>query len=519
MRKLFVFLCFSILCLFSGKIKAAENRLSQPDFSLANHKYVICDTCNLEGGIIRIPEHCTISFEGVGCIKNGTILFNGTNIHRPKFLDCKYGGDIQIEGSVIDSLFCRGTDYDQDVLWWLIEQTANNGTTLELTKDYAICSSRIYSEPYKQRERSYVVLKDKSFTIKGNKHTIYDRHEHKGHFNKDFLVLVGCHQVLIESLYFEGLHNEINSIATLGQNQIPAPGGTNVILCVGDTDGIRVVDGRCRHCYSYIWCGCDPQVSMDAQNRCYYNDNLVVKGFENVDVEVDAYDTQYPVAVFKGRNVKVRLHFLYARRGCRLQGVDDADVKIEGAFATTPVMLLLKDAISYADHSFTNRVYNACSNINAEIERIAAVDSITNYKWWDIALNIGSYDGQDSLATAREFNGRQTPYQFKNIKVKYNCNAQQYAVLFTPRRKLSLQDEYEIVLHHCMGGGLTDSGLANEHSKLKLNLTKCNVDRISMSFNDSDEIAINASTVRSFQNKKQSHPQIKAKRSKVTYKN
>lgn len=513
LRAHFVFMLFGA---FVGNVNAIERKLEQKDFPCNNYEYVISDTCNLFGKNISIPKGCIIKFKKKGCIKNGVINFNGTKLRNPKFIDCRYSGDVIMKGDITDSVFCKGTEFDNDVLWWLIEQTANNGTTLELTKDYFINSSRVFSKPYQQDNRSYVVIESKSFTIKGNKHTIFDTHQHKGHFNKDFMVLVGCNNVKVESLYFEGLYNEVNNIAKEGVKDFPPPGGTNVILCVGDTKGIKIVDGKCKHCFSYIWCGCDPQVPVEATNRNYYNDNLVVKGFEDVDVEVDAFDTQYPVAVFKGKKIKVRLHFLYARRGCRLQGVEDADISIEGAFATTPVMLLLKDAISYSDKTFTNRIYNACSNIEAKIERLNVEDKITKYRWYDIALNLGCY-GSPNSNTFSQFVHRCTSYSFRNINVSYSCGVQQYAILFSPERRGSISDEYELNLSMCSGGGLTDAEIENVDRRLKLNIIRCNLKAISMFFNSQDEISILKSSVMKFTNKRASSPSLKEKNSKVIY--
>lgn len=501
MNRLFLifYVIFSNLLAFN--LKAAEYAISQDDFIRENYEYVISDTCDLIGREIILPLGCTIEFIGNGCIKNGIIKFNDTKLINQNFIDCKYKGNIIVNGDILDYTFCKNSLYDQDVLWWLIEQTANNGTTLELSKDYNINCSRIYSAPYQQNNRSYVIIENKSFTIKGNKHTIYDHHEHKGPFSKDFIVLVRCKNVKMESLYFEGVHNEINSLVKDGATEFPAPGGTNVILCIGDTKDIRVVDGKCSHCSSYIWCGCDPKVPILDMKRNHYTDNLVVNGFEDIDVDIYAFDTHYPVAIYKGKNVKVRLRFFYARRACRLQGVDKADVQIYGAFVTTPVMLLLKDAVSYADNTFSTRIYNACSNIYARIVRLEEQDTITNYKWYDIALNIGCYNGLDSLATARQFFDRKTPYEFKNINVSYICDAQQYAVAFSPHKNAQLKDIYEIKLKDCMGGGITDSNISNKYRQLKLDIEKSELKKISMRFNEDDNIVISNSSISLIENK------------------
>lgn len=498
-------------------LKAAEYTVSQDDFLRENYEYVISDTCDLKGNEIIMPIGCMIKFMGNGCIKNGIIIFNDTKLINQTFLDCKYKGNIIVDCNIIDNSFCKNSIYDQDVLWWLIEQTANNGTTLELTKDYNINCSRIYSVPYQQSNRSYVIIENKSFIIKGNKHTIYDHHEYKGHFSKDFIVLVRCNNVKIESLYFEGVHNEVNSLVKEGVTKFPAPGGTNVILCIGDTRGIKIVDGKCNHCSSYIWCGCDPKVPINDRKRNHYTDNLVVNGFKDIDVEIYAFDTHYPVAIYKGSNVKVKLKFFYARRACRLQGVDKADIQVCGAFLTTPVMLLLKDAISYTDNTFSTRVYNACSNIDAKIVRLEEQDTITKYKWYDIALNIGCYDGLDSLATARQYLDRKNPYEFKNINVSYTCDVQQYAILFSPHKNLQLQDFYEIKLKDCRGGGLTDSDIYNEYHQLKLDIEKSELKKISMSFNVSDSIVISNSAISLFENKNKLYPKVITNRSIINY--
>lgn len=517
MTRLHIILCLIFSYSLVFHVNANVRTISQSDFILVNREYLISDTCDLNGNNISIPANSTLKFTGLGCITNGSIQFNDTKLIYPNFLDCRYCGDIVVADNIIDSLFCKSSSFDQDVLCWLIEQAANNNTTLELTKDYNICCSRIYSEPYEQNNRSYVIIENKSFSIKGNKHTIYDHHEYKGHFSKDFMVLVGCHNVKIENLYFEGLHNEINNLAIEGATKFPAAGGTNVVLCLGDTKGIKIVDGKCKHCMSYIWCGCDPITPVNETNRNYYNDNLVINGFEDIDVEIDAFDTHYPIAIFKGQNVKVGLHFLYARRGCRLQGVDNADVQIHGAFATSPVMLLLKDAVSYSDNAFTSRIYNACSNIEARIVRLEEQDSITNYNWCDIALNIGCYNGLDSLATAKQFFNRKTPYEFKNINISYICNVQQYAVLFSPRKNKCLTDIYELNFKDCFGGGLTDSNISNEYSHLKLNITESNLKKISMNFNQGDDIVIRNSSIDLFENKRKSDPKIQSQQSIINY--
>lgn len=514
----YTYICLLLyFCLFPLISIAKEKTESQEDFLHKNSEYIISDTINLGGKEIEIPNNVTVIFKKNSCIRNGSIKFNDTKLINPHFLDCKYTGEIRVNGEIVDSVFCKNQIYDQDVLWWLIEQAANNSTTLEITKDYTISTSRIYSPPYEQDQRSYVIIEDKSFKIKGNRHTIYDRHEHKGHFCKDFIVLVGCHNVEIESLYFEGLHNEINNIAKKGATYFPAPGGTNVILCLGDTNDITIIDGKCRHCFSYIWCGGDPKVSIDFPNRNHYNDNFVIKGFENMDLEIDAFDTQYPIAIYKGRNIKVRLNFLYARRGCRLQGVKKADVKINGAFATTPVMLLLKDGISYSDKKFSNRVYNECSDINADIRRIDVKDTITQYRWYDIALNIGCYNGLDSLATAQQFKDRLTPYSFRNINVTYSCDVQQYAVLLSRNRIRSLNDLFELKIMNSNGGGITDAYIVNQYSQLNLNISKSNLKKVSMNFNSQDKISIFDSIIQIFQNNMASEPQIMIKRSKITF--
>lgn len=499
------------------ELKATEFTISQEYFLRENYEYVISDTCNLNGNEIILPIGCMIKFIENGCIKNGIITFNDTKLINQNFLDCKYKGNIIVDGDIFDNSFCKNSMYDQDVLWWLIEQTANNSTTLELTKDYNISCSRIYLAPFQQNNRSYVIIENKSFTINGNGHTIYDNHEHKGHFSKDFIVLFGCKNVKIESLYFVGVHNEVNSLVKKGGTKFPAPGGTNVILCIGDTKGIRIVDGKCSHCSSYIWCGCDPKVSINDIKRNHYTDNLVVNGFEDIDVEIYAFDTHYPVAIYKGHNVRVRLHFFYARRACRLQGVDKADIQICGAFVTTPVMLMLKDAISYTDHTFSSRIYNACSNIYAKIVRLEEQDTITKYKWYDIALNVGCYNGLDSLATARQYFDRKNPYEFKNINVTYICDVQQYAILFSPHKNLEIKDIYEIKLTDCMGGGLKDSNISNEYCQLKLDIEKSELKKISMRFNENDNIEISNSAISIFENKNKSHPNIKSNRSIINY--
>lgn len=510
---------YVLYCFFPFALFAKERKVSQKEFLRDNYEYIISDTCNLESKEIKLPKNSRLRFKKNGCIKNGTIVFNGCKIINPHFVDCKYEGDIKVTEEIIDSTFCKNGTYDQDVLWWLIEQTAKNCTTLELTKDYTICSARIYSFPYAQDKRSYVILENMSFKIKGNKHTIYDTYKHSGHFGKDFIVLKHCHNVQIESLYFIGLHNEINNIANKGANKFPAPGGTNVILCIGDTKNIKIVDGKCSHCCSYIWCGNDVKVDVESRKRNYYTDNLVVNGFENFDIEVDAFDTQYPIAIYKGRNIKIKLHFLYARRGCRLQGVQHADINISGAFVTTPVMLLLKDVISYTDDTFSTRVYNACSDISAYIRRNDVTDTVTNYKWYDIALNIGCYGGDESLATSDQFKVRKTPYLFRNINVQYECNAQQYAVLLSRNNIGSLRDIYDLTLTDCHGGGIEGAGITNNHSELKLSISNCKLNKISMNFNNQDQISIVDSKINLFDNKSNTTPQIKTDKSKINFVN
>lgn len=383
-----------------------------------NTIYEVRYAFDLGGGTLTIPSGSILKFDG-GKISNGQITFSGNScsVESPNFEECTFTGDI-ITGAVIeDKGFAIGNINGSNVLSWLVTQAANNSATLNLSRDYYVDSVRTQTEGF-YVEYGFLQLSNKSFNINGNCHTIYDEHVYGVGAAIPIFLLMNCHDITVRNLYYEGLHNDNNNKTnydTLGQFN---SGGGVLFWLNGDTDNFNVIDGRIRYGQKYVAYGCVSFVSMsDINNRIQGKDNLCVKGLTNSTFEIDAFDCVHPLAVCKGSNIKAKVKFNYVSRGVALYGVQNAEVYVEGCHCTTPIMVLLKDVISYTDDTYSTRVFSNCNNIKAYVKWLDIEDTYTSYIWGDIFVSLANYDIEGNNETAPQFAERTTPYKCDNIQL------------------------------------------------------------------------------------------------------
>lgn len=465
------------------------NTLTQEMVSDANTIYVIQYDFTLSENI-TVPANCVLEFDG-GSLSNGNIMMNNTVLSgKIHFNDIVFAGNIKCDGIIDDRCYLGGDD--NNMLQWLIKQAAYNNITLSLHRDYTINPkefAQFSSIPFVSIENN------DGFSINGNGHTIYNNYVHGENKTRILVLLKSCNNITVSDLYFVDNHNEANTIVGSTQELRGHTGGTTVLRFARDSNNINVVGAKCRNCFSYLWCGIDPIVVAGQETEL--TDNFVVKGFTNVNAQVDAYNTSYPVAIYVGSNIAIKTTGYFCHRITRIQGVDNGTLDIKGAYTTTPTMLLIADGAGYTDDTFETRKFLPCSNIYATIENLYNVDDADGQNWYDVCAYIKSYDVSEDIYPNINYRTRDTAYYFKNINVEFRSNLGNdgTGVYVVPNKKSDIEDVYEINIHNSRDSRVTVVGSDSIDNLVNVVLSDSVLPSIDGGLKDNVFITLKKSTV------------------------
>lgn len=380
-------------------IQQGKNILTQDMINQENTIYIIQYDYDLNGAEITIPNNCTLQFEG-GSLSNGTINFNNTVLKgNYKFNNCYLNNKI-ISKNLSDDNFIGNTNYDINILRFLINNCAYNNTILNITRDYTITFENIEIKPNKGRNFVYIE-NNNGFTINFNNHKINDNiFDENNHY---FISLDNCNNINVlnleyNSIYPDFIQDPYEKDSANGAVPIKTSGdcGNCVFYIIGNKVGAIVRAGDFG--------------DWDGTHGGGITPNYVHKGLYNSRIVVNGYRVGYALAIYTGENLDIISRFNYAHRGIYLTGVKNSSVNGKGANVTTPVILLLGESVYYdeEDITYSNPLFRCCSDIKANIVDIGSINKYTT------GVHINSYDEQF------HFSERKNSLNWDNINISIN---------------------------------------------------------------------------------------------------
>lgn len=392
-----------------------RNILTQDMINESDTIYEIGYDYDLDDKEITIPEGCILKFVG-GSFKNGIIIFNDTININPNYIKCKYKGTIK-DKFINDINF--GNNCEEDSLYFLINNTANNNGVLNLYNDYNLD----YNNTIDNGKYEYTLLYIKNnngFTINFyNK--IYDTITNN---EKSYclLTLENCNNININNLYY----NSNNNVDV--DNNIVNTNNVILIHTYGDNYNININVLYCKNIITPIKQGSyGGSLDNKLKNKCInglYNSNIYIN---------DIYNVKYGSAIEIGYNINIHINnFNFVHRALYLGGVKNSKIYISGRNADSSTFILLTDSIKYNinDINYTNPIYIEPSDLN-----IFVSDLGSNFESQSL-VTLQCYGKKDN------FVNRNIEYVYDNIniEVKYS-NDKNIVCHFTMHKHTTLNDK------------------------------------------------------------------------------
>lgn len=382
-----------------GYVILRKNKTFAEQVTQENTIYDIRYAFDLDGASVTIPAGCVLHFDG-GVLMNGTISFNSTILQSEHFVGCSFSGTIKVDHDLHDYNFCdisAQTTNDMEFLAWLISQASENPHTLHLSRNYNIVIPRRRDDRLSLR-RYGVEISGKTFSIDGGGFTIYDNTQYEKNQSYPFILAFDCHDIVIKDINFIGTNNSANSITDNPTSVDNAgSGGADFLALFGEVKNVSVSGLHVEHCHWGVGFGTSTNVSIDSEyHSSPINDNLTINGLVGCKVDVSAYDVSYGFMCCKGSNLDVSVYVEYCSRACYFAGVTNSKANVKGRFCHTPVLMYCKDAMSYTDDTYTQRVFTMCDNLDLSIEHLPLDNNVTQYPFSDIPLEVTTYGNGDS---------------------------------------------------------------------------------------------------------------------------
>lgn len=337
------------------------------------------------GGSITIPANCTLKFDG-GSISGGTIVFNGTKLENPKFVDCLYNGNVQVD--FLDDRNFTSTD-DGNCLKWLLEQCLLLGIKLDINRNYT------FTMPQGGLAIIPVEVTVTGAVIDFHNHTITD--DWTGTTEGDIRGLISIRGrvsgLSISNVRLYDLNNNTHlHNKSLGMCGLITKGECSDITLANIS--MKYGDGVYRH-GGYL-----------------PNQNLVVNGVVNSKFSgIKTEDASYTLAIYRGCNLDIEVEANHPHRGLYLAAVDNAKVRYRGYHPEeTHCHILVQEGVCYKDDTFAEWDMRGCNNIDivAELPQSAYSESLNEQ-----IVAFGTYGTGDN----NEFANRTLPTCHNNVRL------------------------------------------------------------------------------------------------------
>ena len=372
-----------------GRVVLKKGVAFADQFTQTNTIYAIQDDFDLDGGTLTIPSNSTLKFEG-GSISKGTINFNGAKLENPKFVDCLYNGNVQVDA--LDDRHFTSTD-DGNCLKWLLEQCLLLGIKLDVYRDYTFVmpSTSLAIIPQGVTVSNAV--------IDFHNHTITDTWAAERNGDIRGLILIS---------------GTVNGLTICNLNLIDQNNNTHLLAKSAGMCGL-ITKGEC----SGITLENIYQKYGDSIYRhggYTVEQNLVINGVVNSKFcKLRVEDCGYSIAIYRGCNLDIDVEAIHPHRGLYLGAVDNSRIMYRGYYPEeTHCHVLCQESVYYKDNTFTEWDMRGCSNLDINAE----VMGVYSEQFYETILSFGTYGTGDD----QEFVDRQSPTVHSNIKLTATVN-------------------------------------------------------------------------------------------------